>query len=112
MLVGAVGISPHSTVISEGTPCNSGALSSITVIVWIPCVELLQLSVTVQVRTITKLFAHSPGIVPSFNSIVTSASQPSIAIKFAGSGTSSQETVMSDGRFVISGRAESPIEIF
>jgi hypothetical protein len=83
----AAGTALHWAVALAGTPASTGAVVSLTVIVWLAELLLPQLSVAVHVRVIT-LLQLEPGFVwVSLNEIVGVLSQLSVAVGEAAAGT-------------------------
>ena len=94
-MLAAGGVAPQSIAKSASTPVMIGAVLSPTFILCTPIALLPQLSVAIQVLTITKLLAHAPGSLVSLNSSATLGSQLSIAVTplEAGAGIASHSTV-------------------
>ena len=111
----ADGTSSHSTVMSVGTPANTGAVLSPTSIRCDAVVSFPQLSVAIHVLTIVKAFSH-PVLFScvSSNVISTSLSQLSVAVTVSAPevvGISSHSTVRSEGTPDKTGAVLSPTSI-
>src|SRR5918994_854988 len=91
----AVGTAAQSTVTLAGTPAKTGAVLSVTVIVWVAVAVLLQLSVAVQVRVIVP--QPSTTLFTSVKLTVIDGSQLSVAVTLAAVGIAAQSTVILAG---------------
>src|SRR5512137_2462995 len=105
----------HWTVTSAGMPVMTGAVLSLTVMVWIWLLLLPQTSVAVKVRLMTNLLAQLPGMVWSLWVITTAPLQLSAATTPAslGAGTALAHWMLtSAGMPVMTGAVLSFLLIF
>jgi hypothetical protein len=83
----AAGTASQETVTAAGTPLNTGAVVSLTVMVWLQLALLPLLSVAVQLRVITLLQLEPGTLWLSLKLTATTPSQLSVAVTLAAAGT-------------------------
>jgi gamma-glutamylcyclotransferase (GGCT)/AIG2-like uncharacterized protein YtfP len=105
------GVAGHSTDDAPGKAEITGAVLSVTEIVWEACEELPQASVAVQVRVTEYSCGHAPGVVTSLNVNEGLGSQASVAVGVVNTGVAGHSTDDAPGKPEIAGAVLSVTEI-
>src|SRR5439155_1758068 len=92
------GVAGHLIVLGAGSAAMTGALSSITLMVWLAVLVLPHGSLAVQVRVTEDFCGQVPGVVTSAKVSVTVPPQASVATAWAKLGVAGHSTVLGPGR--------------
>ena len=105
------GTAGHSTELIPGRELMTGAVLSVTVMIWDAVEVLPQLSVAVQVLVLTNSCGHDPLVVASVNVSATLASQASVAVAVAKDGVAGHSIELGAGTPMIVGPVMSCVMV-
>ena len=101
------GVAGHSMVVGPGSVEMTGAVVSVTLIVWLAVLELPHGSVAVQVRVTEYFCGQVPGVVTSANVSVGVPPQASVAVGVAKEGVAGHSIVEGPGSAEMTGAVVS-----